>query len=615
MHPHLLPGRAAPSSWLLLALVLAWASGAATGRAQTTYYVHPGGDDARDGRSPATAFRTVARINSLRLSPGDRVRFARGGEWREQLVASSEGAPGRPIVYETYGAGAKPRFWGSDPLVPSAFRPVGGGVFQVPATREVHAILADHRFLRSAALRTRSHDPGVNRKYVQSHPGTWCYGEGQLYVHPGDTDPRTDGRVYTAAVREDLIFTNGKKHLLLRDLVVDESAKADAGYAFRITGDDIVLEGCEAYRAGKHHFGVINANEFLGKGLYAAYAMPDQGVGGATAYVSYSDRSRPGDRSRYVNCVAEHLEDTGGGGTYPAFYTHGEGIGSVVLENLISRGAGVGLGNGESGAALRIRGGRLENAALEVFGNKVLVDGLTLTGPRALVTLSGSDNVLQNVLILGPNPGTAGYQAAVVDNGLRNTIRFCTFVLSPEAPSYDAVLSLVKPNSGLSWYGNILLSQGKVLRIWFSGFDPSRYHASYNFYRPGAEFDTRFAGQGKSYSLDGWKTVLDAGSLQGDPKFTDPVKGDYTLSADSPAIDAARLDRGLEKQVPTDFLGHPRFQGKAFDMGAYEFAGPRPQGPGARHRAPEARRLAPTTGGALSAAVGHFPVPASQERL
>ena len=30
------------------------------------------------------------------------------------------------------------------------------------------------------------------------------------------------------------------------------------------------------------------------------------GTGGATAYVSYSDRRRKGDTSRYIDCVCEH---------------------------------------------------------------------------------------------------------------------------------------------------------------------------------------------------------------------------------------------------------------------------------------------------------------------
>jgi hypothetical protein len=45
----------------------------------TTYHVDPAkGDDARDGTTPATAWKTFARVNGLRLAAGDRVLVAPG---------------------------------------------------------------------------------------------------------------------------------------------------------------------------------------------------------------------------------------------------------------------------------------------------------------------------------------------------------------------------------------------------------------------------------------------------------------------------------------------------------------------------------------------------------
>ena len=72
------------------------------------YYVDSaGGDDARDGRSAATAWKSLAKVNAAKLGPGDTVRFRRGGLWRGSLVPHS-GAEGRPVTYTTYGEGPKP---------------------------------------------------------------------------------------------------------------------------------------------------------------------------------------------------------------------------------------------------------------------------------------------------------------------------------------------------------------------------------------------------------------------------------------------------------------------------------------------------------------------------
>jgi len=56
------------------------------------YYVNPKGDDANDGKSEAKAWRSVAKVNATTFAPGDQILFARGGEWRDSLKASSSGS-------------------------------------------------------------------------------------------------------------------------------------------------------------------------------------------------------------------------------------------------------------------------------------------------------------------------------------------------------------------------------------------------------------------------------------------------------------------------------------------------------------------------------------------
>ena len=52
------------------------------------------GDDQRDGLTPQTAWRSLARVNSFELKPGDTVRFRRGQVWRGQLRPQSGDASG-----------------------------------------------------------------------------------------------------------------------------------------------------------------------------------------------------------------------------------------------------------------------------------------------------------------------------------------------------------------------------------------------------------------------------------------------------------------------------------------------------------------------------------------
>ena len=104
---------------------------AAEGR---VYYVSPTGDDARDGLTPQTAWRTLDKVNSpayawdgqlnnpsfpeylwvsehmdekADLRRGDCVLFERGGLWRGVLRTVAG------VTYSAYGEGEKPRIYGS----------------------------------------------------------------------------------------------------------------------------------------------------------------------------------------------------------------------------------------------------------------------------------------------------------------------------------------------------------------------------------------------------------------------------------------------------------------------------------------------------------------------
>ncbi|MDI4649235.1 right-handed parallel beta-helix repeat-containing protein [Cohnella hashimotonis] len=73
-----------------------------------TYYVDPAGDDAGSGTTPATAWRTLGKINGTTFGPGDRILFKSGGVWTGQLWPKGSGAAGNPVVIDRYGSGAAP---------------------------------------------------------------------------------------------------------------------------------------------------------------------------------------------------------------------------------------------------------------------------------------------------------------------------------------------------------------------------------------------------------------------------------------------------------------------------------------------------------------------------
>ena len=75
-----------------------------------TYHVDSAaGDDARDGLTPATAWRTLARAKGLTLAPGERLLLKRGSVFNEELTLKAAGADGNWAEIGAYGDGMRPQ--------------------------------------------------------------------------------------------------------------------------------------------------------------------------------------------------------------------------------------------------------------------------------------------------------------------------------------------------------------------------------------------------------------------------------------------------------------------------------------------------------------------------
>lgn len=90
---------------LLLSLTLI-----ATALQGAVYYVSPTGNDANNGTSPSTPWRTIARVQqySSSAAAGDQVLFQRGATFVGQLIWYGSGSAAANIVIGAYGSGAAP---------------------------------------------------------------------------------------------------------------------------------------------------------------------------------------------------------------------------------------------------------------------------------------------------------------------------------------------------------------------------------------------------------------------------------------------------------------------------------------------------------------------------
>lgn len=103
----------------------------------TDYHVRPGGDDAANGTSPTTAWRTIERVNqhTYQFQPGDRILFERGGTYRGEIIGGMSGTADAMITIGAYGVGARPIIKGSEPV--SGWEPHEGNIWKAPVAHRV----------------------------------------------------------------------------------------------------------------------------------------------------------------------------------------------------------------------------------------------------------------------------------------------------------------------------------------------------------------------------------------------------------------------------------------------------------------------------------------------
>lgn len=81
-----------------------------------TYFLDAGnGDDAADGTSPETAWKSLGKLESIQFKAGDVILFKAGDVFRGSFWHQGSGTPENPIIYGAYGEGAKPRLEGGEP--------------------------------------------------------------------------------------------------------------------------------------------------------------------------------------------------------------------------------------------------------------------------------------------------------------------------------------------------------------------------------------------------------------------------------------------------------------------------------------------------------------------
>jgi hypothetical protein len=166
------------------------------------YYVKTGGNDALDGRSDATAWGTVSKVNGSTFLPGTRINFNKGDIWREELIIPSDGSESNHITFGNYGTGLKPIITGAD--VFAAWTPETS-IYYTVFTASPKFVFNDGVPLTSVALKASL----VTGTFWRDVPNSRIY----IYDDPA-------GHTLEMVVRDDGIDTNQKNYLTINGITI-----------------------------------------------------------------------------------------------------------------------------------------------------------------------------------------------------------------------------------------------------------------------------------------------------------------------------------------------------------------------------------------------------------
>jgi hypothetical protein len=514
----------------------------AVASAQSTYYFSANGNDSADGLTPATAFKSLYIANTLTLTPGDKILLERGSVWRGERLAliNAAGTTDKPISIGTYGTGDKPTIYGSVPVSNSGWTPVPNSpnVYSRTLSTIPTAMYADNKFLQNIGL----------TDFVAQTPNSWARNGSTVVINTGGRDIST--LPVSAGLIDRNIWLIKSQNVVVEDIIVRDSANSNAGESFKVdTSKNITWRNLEAINASQHHFEVIDTNNFLGENLKASFAEPGRG---GSAFVSYSG---VGSTTGHDDHVWRNIsyEDTS---RYMLFYTHGDRMGDILVENPKSIGdTRIGIQTEGTNQHVVVRGG--EVSAFNLQGSNILVDGVHLTGPKSIISIDGNNNIVQNILAETTDFDTTK-NALFFVQGKDNIIRNNTLIMDPSITGEKYGL-YVHPNGSAEFYGNVMTNFPFDIRV-----DGLLKLSELNAYDHGT-FMQLFA----SLGLAQWNTLgYDKNSIDGPLSFEDPANDDYRLLPNQPA--SGLIPENYTNRPLTDYYGAARPLTGRMDPGAFQ---------------------------------------------
>ncbi len=489
-----------------------------------TYYVDSAaGNDANNGTSTSTPWRSIAKVNARSLLPGDTVLFKRGGFWRDQLNVTRSGTSSARITYGAYGTGNRPVFCASDKVIGWTVHNASANIWRAPCQWVSPAI----PYFSTVDLAFVNGEVGIKRSTIAAikGPGQWCYANGILYVYHVGTPTNVE-----VAKRNYGVYACDK--LRAQYITVSSIEIKNANFMSILVGQDNhnwIIKDIVAHRNGRREDVEDNgrANQRAG---FCIRNCDNTLITGCTVYLAGSNgiQVTGGSNNIIEHCTVydaqHHCIDMKGSSSRTC-------TNNVIRYNTVYQRPQT--PNPQHGIVVTDDGSeRISNT--KIYGN--LVYGIHDIGMLIYGTLNTNVQVFNNTIY-------NCHRCYVLINMGSNSVVVKNNIGMTTYNKWHPVFSLEKTSTA-----NKIVDYNCWIK---KGTDPTVVQNGYNVYT----------------SLSAWRsaTGFDAHSVLADPLFVNTSGADFRLQASSPAI-----NRATGMGLTVDKAGVAIPQGGLPDMGAYE---------------------------------------------
>jgi hypothetical protein len=506
------------------------------------HYIHSG---------VTTNYATIASINALSMSAGDSVLFKKGKTWRERLVPPTSGTAANPIVFGSYGSGAKPIINGS--TVTTGWTLYSGAIYYAVIANAPTVVVQDDTLLKFWAWTTN-----VATTFATAAAGSFSANGDTAFVWTtlGNSPNSHTMQVSSSADNHTGcgIYAHNLSYVIIDGLTVCNSATQGIYFLEETTESNITIQNCTVFNTGTSGIqlggpadATMSRNNLFDKdtvyhcqqhGLGFFYHVHNSTVSNCLSYensctaplgyhgiTAWSDNATSAPDSITIDHNTVYRT-----GMISSSVVSTDGAGIQCDNNAKDCVVRYNLSYSNYGAGLYSNGGVNNTFYYNIAYHNV--GGGVITTPNAAFTVTIENNVIYGNYLYGIEMDAAHTGSTIKNNILCDNTTY-------EMKIYN--------NGAADVINNNLV-----------------YHAA------GGNF-MRWDWDPETWAV--WKSTSaqDASSVNANPVFTDSAAHTFTLQSTSPALDIGAnvgltVDYAGNPTVPISVVGYP-------DAGAYEYQG------------------------------------------